>query len=93
MATSIPMYYPGGTATTATGLGSTANAVFGPYANQQGNVPLDSRPTFKILKIENGWLIFFAPYEGAVHTQYFVSEPSEIGPQITAILVEKCLEK
>jgi hypothetical protein len=59
--------------------------------------PISSRgieevPTFRVKKIDNGFLVMYSKHEGEIHSHRYVPHASELGDCITAILVEMKLE-
>jgi hypothetical protein len=48
--------------------------------------------TFRIKKIDNGFLVMYAKQEGEKNSSRYVANASELGDCITAILVEMKLE-
>lgn len=53
---------------------------------------IEEVPTFRIKKIDNGFLVMYSKHEGDIHSNRYVTNASELGDCITAILVEMKLE-
>lgn len=70
--------YPGGTTTTVA------------YPAAQ---VVDTRITYKIEKIENGWLLYYQPNPYTIPTTYFCETPRDVGDRVVTCLVETKLEK